>query len=486
MTVATQVNKVLYAGNGSQTVFPYPFKVFDASDVVVVRRAENGSEATLVPGAHYLVWGVGQEAGGSVTLEGPQAEEPPRAGERLLIKRVVPVIQNTDWVDNDPFPAAVIENAVDRLVCIAQQQEETLGRCLKVGETSSLSGLIDPDQLAADAATARDNAQASALSVAQAQAVLAQTQAVQVQTRADIAALRIGQPGGVASLDAAGQVIQEPANKGAPGGVASLNAAGQVMQEPAGKGQPGGVAGLDAAGRILATQAVGAVRDMLAGMIVEWEAAAIPTLADGLPLGLELDGAVAALAVYPRLERKWCGADANAAAPAWYKCNADGARNASGAYIRLQDRRGEFVRGFDHGRGVDAGRTLASPQAADNVSHAHTVDPPAANTGTVSSDHAHYASPPAGTTAGNGHHAHSVGNTIVGGGPIGGGFGVGTGNTGTSGDGNHEHWFRTPDFWTNGANANHYHSVDIPAFACGAQGSEGRPRNIAAMYLVLV
>ena len=238
--------------------------------------------------------------------------------------------------------------------------------------------------------------------------------------------------------------------------------------------------------KIEAAQLVGLVRDIHAGMIVEWEAAAIPALADGLPLGLELDGSAVSLETFPRLGRKWCGVDANAAAPAWYKCNADGSRNAWGTHIRLQDRRGEFVRGFDHGRGVDAGRILGSAQAADNVSHGHTVDPPAVNSGPVSADHAHYASPPAGTTAGNGHHSHSVNNTIVGGGAIGGGFGVGTGYTGTSGDGNHDHWFKTPDFWTGGANANHTHSVDIPAFACGAQGSEGRPRNIAAMFIVLV
>ena len=329
MTITSQTNKILYAGNGAQTVFPYPFKVFEAQDLVVIRRAANGAQTSLVPGAHYKVSGVGAEAGGAVTLLGPQAAAPPGPGEKLLIKRVVPVTQNTDWVDNDPFPAAVIENAVDRLVCIAQQQEETLGRCLKVGETSSLSGLIDPDQLAADAWAARDNAQASALSAVQAQAVLAQTQAVQVQTRADIAALRIGQPGGVAGLDASGLVP-----------------AGQILS---------------------------VLRDSRAGAIVEWEAAVIPILADGLPLGLELDGSLASLGTYPRLARVWCGADANAAAPAWYKCNADGARNASGAYIRLQDRRGEFVRGFDHGRGVDAGRTLASAQAEQFLSHQHSV-----------------------------------------------------------------------------------------------------------------
>ncbi|WP_422045937.1 phage tail protein, partial [Pseudomonas viridiflava] len=41
--------------------------------------------------------------------------------------------------------------------------------------------------------------------------------------------------------------------------------------------------------------------------------------------------------------------------------------------FRLPEARGEFLRGWDHGRGVDAGRGLGSWQADDNKSHAHTV-----------------------------------------------------------------------------------------------------------------
>jgi len=105
-----------------------------------------------------------------------------------------------------------------------------------------------------------------------------------------------------------------------------------------------------------------AVRDMLAGGIVEWESETIPTLPDGLPLGLELNGNVVSLATFPRLSRKWCGEAKNATAPAWYRCTAAGVRDAVGGYLRLQDRRGEYPRGWDHGRGVDAGRVLGSAQ----------------------------------------------------------------------------------------------------------------------------
>jgi phage-related tail fiber protein len=39
--------------------------------------------------------------------------------------------------------------------------------------------------------------------------------------------------------------------------------------------------------------------------------------------------------------------------------------------FNLPDLRGEFLRGWDHGRGVDSGRAMASTQAQDTLSHNH-------------------------------------------------------------------------------------------------------------------
>ncbi|MBG3877239.1 phage tail protein [Desulfovibrio oxamicus] len=114
---------------------------------------------------------------------------------------------------------------------------------------------------------------------------------------------------------------------------------------------------------------VASTRDMLAGGIIEWEAAVIPTLTDGLPLGLELDGAIVSLTTYPRLLRKWAGAGTNGTVPAWYRCTVGGTRDAAGGYIKLQDRRGEYSRGWDHGRGVDTGRVLGSSQGSTSMSN---------------------------------------------------------------------------------------------------------------------
>lgn len=42
----------------------------------------------------------------------------------------------------------------------------------------------------------------------------------------------------------------------------------------------------------------------------------------------------------------------------------------------VPDLRGEFIRGWDDGRGADTGRTFGSWQAADNAPHSHGVNDP--------------------------------------------------------------------------------------------------------------
>ena len=48
-----------------------------------------------------------------------------------------------------------------------------------------------------------------------------------------------------------------------------------------------------------------------------------------------------------------------------------GSTNSSN--FKVPDLRGEFVRGFDHGRGVDSGRSINDPQGAQNASHNHSI-----------------------------------------------------------------------------------------------------------------
>lgn len=65
--------------------------------------------------------------------------------------------------------------------------------------------------------------------------------------------------------------------------------------------------------------------------------------------------------------------------------------------FRIPDGRGEFVRGWDDGRGVDSGRTIGSFQADELKSHTHTV--PIANGGPGASNASGYYSTAANTTS---------------------------------------------------------------------------------------
>lgn len=63
----------------------------------------------------------------------------------------------------------------------------------------------------------------------------------------------------------------------------------------------------------------------------------------------------------------------HASASYGFLCDGFGNRNAAGAYFKLPDFRGEFLRGWDHNRGVDIDRIMASSQTASLGSHYHGI-----------------------------------------------------------------------------------------------------------------
>lgn len=84
---------------------------------------------------------------------------------------------------------------------------------------------------------------------------------------------------------------------------------------------------------------------------------------------LEVDGSVQSAAVYPDLAAYLAGSFNKGGEPA--------------GYFRLPDSRGEFLRGWDHGRGVDSGRAIGTKQdaAAGSFTLATSTSPVTYNTG---------------------------------------------------------------------------------------------------------
>lgn len=115
--------------------------------------------------------------------------------------------------------------------------------------------------------------------------------------------------------------------------------------------------------------------------------------------------------------------------------------------FNLPDLRGEFLRGWDDGRGVDAYRALGTPQASQNLAHNHTGD---AN------------------SAGSHSHSYSDGRPTATPSP---GIQAGANFTGV--------WeiFSTR---TTGSAGSHTHSLTI----ANSGGTEARPRNIALLACI--
>ena len=117
MTVATSTNRVDYTGNGSTTVFPFTFRIFAATDLVVTSATPAGVETQLVLNTDYTVSGAGSYNGGSVTLSGALA-----SGHTITIQRVLDITQETDLRNQGAFFAETHEDVFDRLVMVSQQQ----------------------------------------------------------------------------------------------------------------------------------------------------------------------------------------------------------------------------------------------------------------------------------------------------------------------------------------------------------------------------
>lgn len=124
-----------------------------------------------------------------------------------------------------------------------------------------------------------------------------------------------------------------------------------------------------------------AIANMIAGSVVDWTGAIAAAQA----------AAIAAARVRPGVVEMF-GA---AAVPAGYlECNGAAVSRATYADLfaavgtahgvgdgattfNVPDLRGEFVRGWDNGRGADAARTFGSAQADAFKAHVHAVTPPA-------------------------------------------------------------------------------------------------------------
>ena len=140
-----------------------------------------------------------------------------------------------------------------------------------------------------------------------------------------------------------------------------------------------------------------------------------------------------------------------------------GSGNGSSTF-NIPDLRGEFVRGYDHGRGADSGRNIASSQTGDTVSHTHAYSNSS-------------------LTLSGGNHAHPIRRIQLNNNNGSVNITLGSGQSYNVGYANNDSALVAAN---NAVKDSGNISVTGTLPSINATGSESRPRNIAMMYVIKV
>lgn len=134
MTLASTTPKEIKNGNGVTTVFSFTFVINQASDLVVVKTATDGTETTLTEGtgtSNYSVSVSAYPGSGSITYPATLGTEL-ASGEKLTLKRVVDLDQETDLINQGAWKPEQVESALDYARMVDLQQQDDIDRSIKV------------------------------------------------------------------------------------------------------------------------------------------------------------------------------------------------------------------------------------------------------------------------------------------------------------------------------------------------------------------
>ena len=146
MTVPTQTIKVTTgAGNGVATVWPFnPVVVYSSADIqVTLVLSATGVETPLVLGAgaaNFSVTVANYPGTGSVTYPADEVTPMPST-HHLVIKGVLTLEQQTNLENQGGYNPETLEIALDKSIRIDQQQQEEIGRSVKLPVSSGLTSL---------------------------------------------------------------------------------------------------------------------------------------------------------------------------------------------------------------------------------------------------------------------------------------------------------------------------------------------------------
>lgn len=128
--------RIQYTGDGAQTLFTYPFPIFQAADMEVY--LDDVKQAT-----GFTVNGAGQSAGGDVTFD-----TAPANGVVVTLRRRLAIQRTSDFQESGEFRSKVINDELDYLTAALQQVSDDGDRTLQLGATDPTASLTLPDKAA--------------------------------------------------------------------------------------------------------------------------------------------------------------------------------------------------------------------------------------------------------------------------------------------------------------------------------------------------
>lgn len=138
MVIPNENYKDIYTGNDVADAFAYTYKIFKNTDIEVTEvLISTGAETLLTLITDYTVSGVGEATGGNVTLVAGALP----STKQIVIRLKPELLQTTDYLEHDPFPAETFEASLDKIVNMVKAQQEILDRIIQqpITETAPLT-----------------------------------------------------------------------------------------------------------------------------------------------------------------------------------------------------------------------------------------------------------------------------------------------------------------------------------------------------------
>lgn len=142
MSVSNQTDKIYGSGNGVTTVFSFPFKVFDSSQLYVylIQVSTGVVTGPLTLNSDYTISISSVTEGGTITFT-----VAPPTGYNWFVKRLVSYTQAAVIPTEGALPGLQISNQLDLITMMAIQTNEAVTRCAQLATTSLVTSVTLPD-----------------------------------------------------------------------------------------------------------------------------------------------------------------------------------------------------------------------------------------------------------------------------------------------------------------------------------------------------